>query len=51
LYTGGEWREVESREVKVGRKEDNTETRRELAESVVIENAVKSEKRKRDSQE
>ena len=40
LYTGGEWREVESREEKLERKEDNTETRREVPESVV-ENAAK----------
>jgi hypothetical protein len=40
LYTGGEWREVESRELKVERKEDNTETRKEVPESVV-ESAAK----------
>jgi hypothetical protein len=39
LYTGGEWRE-ESRELKVERKEDNTETRKEVPESVV-ESAAK----------
>jgi hypothetical protein len=51
LYTGGERREVESRELKLERKEENAETHREEVEPVVGKIAMKCEKRKRDSQE
>jgi hypothetical protein len=39
LYTGGERREVESRELKIGRKEENAE--RGAAEPVVGKIAMK----------
>jgi hypothetical protein len=44
LYTGGERKEVESRELKLERKEENAE--RQSAEPVVGESAMESEKKK-----
>jgi hypothetical protein len=52
LYTGGEWREVESREAKVGKKRNkHRDAERGKAQPCVGENAIRYEKRKRDSQE
>jgi hypothetical protein len=51
LYTGGKRREVESRELKDERKEENAETQREEQRNQLLGSAMKCEKRKRDSQE